>query len=124
MRCRYGNWAAQPEVADILAKFLNSLSNSAWMNINNGYTDSAGNTGTSTVSHGGTCMDAYSHGKRLSDADVLVRLAHLTNRLQQAACSTFLPSSCCMCHMISWGGELDNSTPCPVLAPYCKAAHV
>jgi hypothetical protein len=60
-------------VASILANFLNSLSGSPWMNINNGYTDRGGATGTSSVSYGGTCQDAYSHGKSLSDADVLVR---------------------------------------------------
>ena len=42
------------------------------MDINNSYYDSDGNTGTSQVSHGGTCYDPYSHGKSLSDADVLV----------------------------------------------------
>jgi hypothetical protein len=59
-------------VVNILAEFLNSLSGSAWMNINNGYYDGMGNVGTSQVSHGGTCYDAYSHGPSLSDADVLV----------------------------------------------------
>lgn len=47
------------------------------MNINNGYYDKAGNGGTSQVSHGGTCYDAYSHGSSLSDADVLVRASLL-----------------------------------------------
>ena len=42
------------------------------MNINNGYYDSDGNQGTSQVSHGGTCFDPYSHGKSLSEEDVLV----------------------------------------------------
>ena len=43
------------------------------MNINNGYYDRSGNAGTSAVSHGGTCFDPYSHGKKLTDDDVLVR---------------------------------------------------
>ena len=73
MRNRYGDWAAHPEVASILANFLNSLSGSPWMNINNGYTDKAGDGGTSSAAYGGTCQDAFSHGKSLSDADVLVR---------------------------------------------------
>jgi hypothetical protein len=64
-------------VVSILAEFLNSLSGSPWMNINNGYYDKAGNGGTSQVSHGGTCYDAYSHGSSLSDADVLVRASLL-----------------------------------------------
>ncbi len=59
-------------MVSILAEFLNSLSGSPWMNINNSYSDKAGNSGTSQVSHGGTCYDAYSHGSSLSDADVLV----------------------------------------------------
>lgn len=67
----YGDWKSQPEVARLLAEFLNSLSGSPWMNINNSYYDKAANTGTSQVSHGGTCYDAYSHGSSLSDADVL-----------------------------------------------------
>ena len=69
---RYGDWSGQPEVAPILAEFLNNLGGTSWMNINNGYYDRSGNTGTSAVSHGGTCFDPYSHGKKLSDADVLV----------------------------------------------------
>ena len=71
---RYGDWTAQPEVARILAEFLNSLGGTSWMNINNSYSDSDGNTGTSQVSHGGTCYDPYSHGKSLSDADVMVSI--------------------------------------------------
>ena len=71
---RYGDWTAQPEVARILAEFLNSLGGTSWMDINNSYSDSDGDTGTSQVSHGGTCYDPYSHGKSLSDADVLVSI--------------------------------------------------
>ena len=69
---RYGDWTAQTEVAPILGEFLNSLGGTSWMNINTAYYDSQGNTGTTQLSHGGTCFDPYSHGKSLSDADVLV----------------------------------------------------
>ena len=67
-------WASQPEVAHILAEFLDNLGGTSWMNINGGYYDSSGNIGTSQVSHGGTCYDPYSHGKSLSDDDVLVSM--------------------------------------------------
>lgn len=73
---RYGDWSGQPEVAPILAEFLDNLGGTSWMNINNGYYDNSGNIGTSVVSHGGTCFDPYSHGKKLSDEDVLVSIAH------------------------------------------------
>ena len=59
-------------MAPILAEFLNNLGGTSWMNINNGYYDRSGNAGTSAVSHGGTCFDPYSHGKKLTDDDVLV----------------------------------------------------
>ena len=81
--CRYGDWSAQPEVAQILAEFLNSLGGTSWMNINNGYYDGSGNIGTSQVSHGGTCYDPYSHGKSLLDADVLVRVLAALFRAKQ-----------------------------------------
>lgn len=61
------------------------------MNINNGFYDSAGNVGTSQVSHGGTCYDAYSHGASLSDADVLVRSLYL---LPYCSCERYNMPSC------------------------------
>ena len=84
---RYGDWASQPEVAHILADFLNNLGGTSWMNINSGYYDSSGNVGTSQVSHGGTCYDPYSHGKSLSDDDVLVRMTVLYQRTSTACCT-------------------------------------
>ena len=89
---RYGDWASQPEVAHILADFLNNLGGTSWMNINSGYSDSSGNVGTSQVSHGGTCYDPYSHGKSLSDEDILVSMTcscHSIVQLSALLCSPF-----------------------------------
>ena len=84
---RYGDWASQPEVAHILADFLNNLGGTSWMKINSGYYDSSGNVGTSQVSHGGTCYDPYSHGKSLSDDDVLVSLMVMCQRANTTFCT-------------------------------------
>ena len=69
--CRYGTWDAS--VPTGLASFVNALSGTPWMQINQAYTDSRGNRGTSTMRHGGTCYDTGTRGASLSDQDVLVR---------------------------------------------------
>ncbi len=56
-----------------LASFVNALSGTPWMQINQAYTDSRGNRGSSTMRHGGTCYDTGTRGASLSDQDVLVR---------------------------------------------------
>ena len=100
---RYGDWASQPEVAHILADFLNNLGGTSWMNINSGYYDSSGNVGTSHVSHGGTCYDPYSHGKSLSDDDVLVSVMVF-----------------CHCTSAASGTALQPVQPVPLLSLSCQ----
>ena len=68
---RYGTWDAS--VPTGLASFVDALSGTPWMQINQAYTDSHGNRGTSTMRHGGTCYDTGTRGASLSDQDVLVR---------------------------------------------------
>ncbi|KAK9840576.1 hypothetical protein WJX81_002140 [Elliptochloris bilobata] len=65
----YGTWDAS--VPTGLASFLNALSGTTWMQINQAYTDSRGGRGTATMRHGGTCYDTGTRGASLSDADVL-----------------------------------------------------
>ena len=105
---RYGDWASQPEVAHILADFLNNLGGTSWMNINSGYCDSSGNVGTSQVSHGGTCYDPYSHGKSLSDDDVLVSVMVLCPCISTASCTALqpvqpVPSASVSCQVLAAG---------------------
>jgi hypothetical protein len=66
----YGNWTSTSAVPPLLEHFVSHLGGSDWFGINSQYTDSNGDHPANALHLGGTTIDAYSRGKRLTDGDV------------------------------------------------------
>jgi hypothetical protein len=66
----YGGWTGDPATG-ILEDLVQAIGGSRYYNINTTYFDRAGHHVTNAVYYGGSVTDAYSHGKTLSDTDVL-----------------------------------------------------
>jgi len=67
----YGNWSSGAATQQILNDFGATIGNTPYLQINNRYTNSAGQPATATVVYGGQVTDSsYAHGASLSDADI------------------------------------------------------
>jgi hypothetical protein len=64
----YGNWT--PGAQAIIVDLIDGLGGSPYFNINTTYFNAAGVHVTNAVTLAGTAVDAYSHGKALSDSAV------------------------------------------------------
>jgi hypothetical protein len=78
----YGDWSAKPAVP-LLTDLVRGFGGSAYARTNTGATDAGGHHVTSDVRYGGSVVDDYSHGHRLTDAGVkaVVRRAVTTGHL-------------------------------------------
>lgn len=96
----YGAWSAGRRA--ILADFVSSVGNSSWLDIATTYSDGAG-PASADIALGGTTVDAYSHGTRLSDAAIG---AIVTGALARGA----VPASESAVYAVLASGDIDATS--------------